>query len=106
MRPVVRHNRRAVWTPRIACKQVTCMRIRKDGAVEALVEPGLIENPRLEIFSVRRYIGLPTQTWNDGQVGIGLPRILEVHAHIALAGVPPHKGLLPVLRRLSQQAIA
>ena len=37
---------------------------------------------------------------------IDLPGVLEVHAHIALAGVPPHQRLLRELRRFSRQEIA
>src|SRR6266571_1753541 len=105
MHPVVRHNRLAVWTPRIAGKQETCMRIREHGAVNTLVEQRLIENSRLEIFGVRRYVRLPSQTRNHGPTGIDLPGILEVHANIALAGVPPNKSLLRELRRFSSQEI-
>src|SRR2546426_255540 len=106
MHPVVRHNRLAVWPSGIAGKQETCMRIRENGAVKTPVEPRLVEDSRLQIFGVRRYIGLPTQTRNHRKPRIGLPGILEVHACIALAGIPTNKSLLPELRRLSYHQIA
>src|SRR5436190_10444686 len=106
MHPVVRHNFLAAWPSRIAGKQESRMRFGEDRAVKTLVEPCLIENSRLKIFGIRRYVGLPAQTWNHGQMRIGLPGILEIRADIALAGIPPNQGLLPELRRLSDQKIA
>src|SRR6266850_3208850 len=98
MPPVVRHYRLAVLATRIAGKQEPGVRIREDSAVETLIEPRLVENSRLEILGVRRQIGFPSQTRNHGQVRIGLPGILEVHADVAFAGVPPNKRLLLELR--------
>src|SRR2546427_8099735 len=106
MHPVVGDDRFAVWPSRVAGKQETCMHIWEHSAAETLVKPCLIENSGLEIFRMRRYVRFPSQTWNHGQVRIGLPGVLEVRAEIALPGVPPHKCLLLELRRFSQQEIA
>ena len=74
------------------------MRIRKYFAVETLVEPRFIKNSCLEIFGVRRYVGLPTDTGNHGQVRSRLPRILDIRAYVAFAGVPPDERLLLELK--------
>src|SRR5438105_6534507 len=105
MDPVMGNNSLPVWTTRIAGKQQPRMRIREDGAVETLVERRLIENSCLKIFGVRRYVGLPAQTRNHGQMGIRLPGILEVRANVTFTGVPPNKSLLLELRRFSQQKV-
>src|SRR5438094_10394270 len=106
MHPVVRNNRLALGSSGIAGKQGTCMRIREHFAVKTLVEPRLIENSCLDVLCIRRYVRLPPQARNHGPMGIGFPGVLEVHAYIALAWVPPNQSLLLKLRRFSRQEIA